>query len=533
MHKNYVTLVCLLMTLSLCSRVVRGEDEIAEISDYLTDDVVAIVYFDLSNVDTLGIVEWADKVGIVPTDERKRIVDLAMSVQGRCDEFVDFGARHVFVLVRLSDIGRQLPSWVIPVSEGGNPRAVMGLLMSGKPDRFEIEMDARPPFFPKHCDTVEGAVLCATNPEQLDLLKTKRPTERRDLPAAWDALGRGDAGVIVFGDGDSRRVVREMFPPLPPPFDSITGPLIADRAAWGGVSVKLPPGLALEFLVETSDDSAAATFEQAISQLLMIARMAPLPENTIDEESRAALVQAFAPQVDGTRVRIAPDELLQNVDRLSKLLSRPIREMHQEAQRYPRMQKLKSIALAFHTYADKNKSFPQVANYTEQGEPLLSWRVHLLPYLGEQKLYEQFHLDEPWDSEHNRQLIAQMPESYADPDVGLRKLAEAGKTTFVAPVGSETIFPGEMEMTFKDVTDGTSSTIMFVEVEPERAVIWTKPDDWQVDLNDPWEGLRRGDRNWITVGFCDGHVKVIDEQSAPAEKLRALLTRAGGEVVNW
>ena len=49
------------------------------------------------------------------------------------------------------------------------------------------------------------------------------------------------------------------------------------------------------------------------------------------------------------------------------------------------------------------------------GKPLLSWRVHILPYLEQQELYDQFHLDEPWDSEHNRQLISLMPETYIDP----------------------------------------------------------------------------------------------------------------------
>src|SRR5205823_10918869 len=62
----------------------------------------------------------------------------------------------------------------------------------------------------------------------------------------------------------------------------------------------------------------------------------------------------------------------------------------------------------------------------KQGKPLLSWRVHLLPFLEQDNLYKQFHLDEPWDSEHNKKLIARMPPVYRSSD----KVAADGRTTF-------------------------------------------------------------------------------------------------------
>ena len=50
----------------------------------------------------------------------------------------------------------------------------------------------------------------------------------------------------------------------------------------------------------------------------------------------------------------------------------------------------------------------------ESGRELLSWRVFLLPYLGEEALYKQFRLNEPWDSPHNRTLVDKMPAVFAD-----------------------------------------------------------------------------------------------------------------------
>jgi hypothetical protein len=100
--------------------------------------------------------------------------------------------------------------------------------------------------------------------------------------------------------------------------------------------------------------------------------------------------------------------------------------------------RLKIIGLALHTYHDQFRRFPTDVTFDKEGKKTrLSWRVHLLPYLDQEALYREFRLDEPWDSAHNRKLIAKMPQVY-QPDNP--KLAAAGKTRFVAPVGEQTIF---------------------------------------------------------------------------------------------
>ena len=93
------------------------------------------------------------------------------------------------------------------------------------------------------------------------------------------------------------------------------------------------------------------------------------------------------------------------------------------------MQKLKELVLATHNYHDIARCFPAPAIRDERGKPLLSWRVHLLPVLGEESLYRQFHLDEPWDSEHNRKLIPSMPDVLRSP----ASQAAPGTTTFCWP----------------------------------------------------------------------------------------------------
>jgi len=49
----------------------------------------------------------------------------------------------------------------------------------------------------------------------------------------------------------------------------------------------------------------------------------------------------------------------------------------------------------------------------------------ILPYIEQNNLYQQFHLDEPWDSEHNQKLMQQMPKTYASPkELKFKRLGE-------------------------------------------------------------------------------------------------------------
>ena len=62
------------------------------------------------------------------------------------------------------------------------------------------------------------------------------------------------------------------------------------------------------------------------------------------------------------------------------------------------MNKLRQIILAMHNYETADGALPAYANFDADGNPLLSWRVHMLPYLEQNELYNQFKLDEPWNS---------------------------------------------------------------------------------------------------------------------------------------
>jgi prepilin-type processing-associated H-X9-DG protein len=189
--------------------------------------------------------------------------------------------------------------------------------------------------------------------------------------------------------------------------------------------------------------------------------------------------------------------------------------------------KMKAIALALLKYEGKHKTFPAAYTTDKNGTPRLSWRVLVLPYLGEDALYKDFHLDEPWDSEHNKRLISKMPKTYASPS---SKVGE-GRTNYLTVRGPETVFSGNTGVSLENIQDGCANTIMAVEVSDERAIVWTRPDDFQYDEQDPMKGLVGLHPGLFVAGFADGHVQLIPETINP-KTLKALFTRSGGENVH-
>jgi hypothetical protein len=318
--------------------------------------------------------------------------------------------------------------------------------------------------------------------------------------------------------------------------------MIADDLMWGGAVVELPPEPKVTIHIETSGPKVAATLQQSavkaldLAKLMLMARLADAPP----EVPAAGILKTFRllkPKIEGAAVKLTLGDDAEELARIRELLTPPIAAAGEAAQRNRRIKQFRQLALAFANYESAHGVFVGQANYDQAGQPLLSWRVHLLPYLDQQMLYAEFHLDEPWDSPHNRQLIERMPNVYSDPAGAVRHVAGAGRTTLVAPVADETLFPprealpeGE-PLRIRDVKDGISNTIVFIEVVPERAVVWTKPEDWNVNLAHPLEGVKRTERSGFIAAFCDAHVRYITND-IDAQKLLAMLTRAGGESVD-
>lgn len=137
-------------------------------------------------------------------------------------------------------------------------------------------------------------------------------------------------------------------------------------------------------------------------------------------------------------------------------------------------QQLGDIVIAIHNYHKVHGHLPPVANLSTDGKPLLSWRVHILPYLGEERLYKQFHLDEPWNSPHNLALLPQMPSIYRLPKYA--RQFPTGHTCYQLFVGEGAFMEMGKKRTLGILTtaDGTDTLLGAI---AEEAVAWTKPAD--------------------------------------------------------
>ena len=186
---------------------------------------------------------------------------------------------------------------------------------------------------------------------------------------------------------------------------------------------------------------------------------------------------------------------------------------------------LKLIGLAMHNFHEVHGRFPSDIR-DEDGKPLLSWRVQLLPFLDHITLFDQFNLDEPWDSPNNKPLIAKMPAVLRAPG----SKAEAARTNYVGLAHENGIFRDGAGIRIADIVDGTSNTIMIAEADDKQAVTWTKPDDLEFDPKKPHTGLGKLRDGSFYALLGDGAVRKLSIKIS-ADLLRRLADRADGETV--
>lgn len=198
--------------------------------------------------------------------------------------------------------------------------------------------------------------------------------------------------------------------------------------------------------------------------------------------------------------------------------------------------KLKQIGLAMLNYHDTVERLPATAG----GQPPVSWRVLLLPYLDQAPMFNAYDQAKRWNESPNAEFLLRDVWVYRCPGVQ-RPADEQGRffTSYVAPVGPRTMLRSGEGRQLRDITDGSSNTIAVVEA-CGLEILWTEPRDFDVTQGPVGINLKghgRTDSPGVMSGyhtggvhalFGDGAVRFLSQKTDPAV-LNALLTADGGD----
>ncbi|HUE74369.1 MAG TPA: DUF1559 domain-containing protein, partial [Pirellulaceae bacterium] len=184
---------------------------------------------------------------------------------------------------------------------------------------------------------------------------------------------------------------------------------------------------------------------------------------------------------------------------------------------------LKQIAIALQLYHDEYGSLPPAYMADASGQPIHSWRVLLLPFLECEPLYQQYRFDEPWDGPNNRKLHEQFVGVYSCPEQFRQGSGDTRRdTSYVVVVGPRTAFPGDRSVSFGDIRDGTTNTVLVVEIK-NSGIHWMEPRDLHVTQMNPrinpsrGQGISSPHKGYAQAAIADGGVKTLSEPLSPSE----------------
>ncbi len=203
------------------------------------------------------------------------------------------------------------------------------------------------------------------------------------------------------------------------------------------------------------------------------------------------------------------------------------------AKRTSCMNNLRQLTIAVHNYHQVYGMLPPAYVADEQGKPMHSWRVLMLPFVEQAVMYESYRFEEPWNSVNNRAATAVAPSVFQCPEA---QGMNSPNTNYLFIVGEGTLFERDNAATFADVKDGLSNTILIVEVG-RSDIHWAEPRDLDASnlvlplvpdrLNQPGsqhDGV-------FLAAMADGSVHTLPITISP-QTLHALISKDGAEVIS-
>ncbi len=200
--------------------------------------------------------------------------------------------------------------------------------------------------------------------------------ERPGLEPALAAAGDAPLALVFAPSADQRQVLSALLPELPAEQGGNLLRTWASQAEW--TTMAYDPDRLFRLVVRTTSSQNAIALAGTIDTFLTgtVAKVRAINGRAVQ----------FGPLLAALSERVDNDEIVLSVD-LQKLppADNPFRQAADSAllavNRRQAMQQLKEIGIAMHNYHDHHKRFPDAAGRDAGGKPLLSWRVHILPFL--------------------------------------------------------------------------------------------------------------------------------------------------------
>jgi type II secretory pathway pseudopilin PulG len=208
---------------------------------------------------------------------------------------------------------------------------------------------------------------------------------------------------------------------------------------------------------------------------------------------------------------------------LVALLLPAVHQAREAARRTETSQDLRQIGVALLAYHDTHKSLPPAFQADSQGQPGVSWRTAILPFLEQKPLYDRYNSSAAWNDPANAAVAdaaLDVYESQRDPSQMPRR------TNYVVVRGAGTVFPGNQSRTLGDMKRGMGNTILVVEIH-NSDIAWAEPRDLDLDslTTDPSAANSVNLNAGVVVLAGDGSVRTL--RSISLEELKALLLSEG------
>jgi hypothetical protein len=570
---------------------VRSKPFQEQLAVLLDDETLCVVHVDFTQIDTDAVldntrafVEKAfDKAGLTETDRESLRAALkppgadlplnwdaskALAKTGKAFLVDTLGVREAFLVVQTG--GRSFPALVwaaVPKHEKLN----VPMLKAALKDKSFLVRETDAFCFITMLDASLASRVNLAN------VGPNHVAARPEFLEAHQVVKDYPVQVLIAPPKYVKKVFRETRPTLPGPFEKIDLASVVDALRWKAIGVNPEK---LEFLVvaEAESDSDAQSlyrngsdfFSRASEELISSLRKykepprdkngpvgdgpgkpASIPDSrpvelqalegaypeVINEENLKQLGQFLIPKPEGKRfvVKGNADTLQRVVDKGMPFIRATIEKVIESERNRQRsmlpQNRLREIALAMANYnATYDGTFPPPFSVDKNGKPLHSWRVLILAFLEEDGLARRIRLNEPWDSEYNKQFHNQIPDVYHNTTYpGSDK---KGETNFCMVVRPDTF--GQVNgkgLKISEIKNGTSHTIMLV--ERQTPVCWMAPIDIEQEkaylgINQDPAGIGGKTPGGVFAAYANAAVKFV-KQTTPPEQLKASLTINGGK----